>query len=73
MAFCEAIPRSIGVGGAAEECVWEYRHRCEENLERRDRTRPHAPAGCRVERISAKTIDGGEAQSVNRGLGENDS
>src|ERR1700735_5860180 len=72
VAFREAITRCIGVGGAAEECVWEYRHRCEENLERRDRPRPHAPATCRVERIGAETFDGGEAQSVNFGLGEDE-
>ena len=30
------------------------------------------PAACRVERIGAKTLDGGDAQSVNRGLGENE-
>ena len=72
MAFCEAITRSIGVGGAAEECAREHCHRCEESLERRDRPRPHAPAACRVERIGAKTLDGGDAQSVNRGLGENE-
>ena len=46
--------------------------RCEQRLERGDRARPHAPAACRVERIGAKTLDGGDAQSVNRGLGENE-
>src|SRR6202789_863073 len=70
VAFCEAIARSIGVGGAAEECARERCHCCEESLERRDRPRPHTPATCRVERIGAKTFDGGEAQSVNGGLGE---
>ena len=72
MAFCEAIARSIGVRGAAEECARERRHGCEQRLERGDRARPHAPAACRVERIGAKTLDGGDAQSVNRGLGENE-
>src|SRR5580704_8303081 len=72
VAFCEAIARSIGVGGAAEECARERRHGCEQRLERRDRARPHAPAACRVERIGAKTLDGGDAQSVNRRLGENE-
>jgi hypothetical protein len=70
--FCEAIARSIGVRGAAKECARERRHRCEQRLERGDRARPHAAAACRVERIGAKTLDGGDAQSVNRGLGENE-
>ena len=72
VAFCEAIARSIGVRGAAEECARERRHGCEQRLERGDRARPHAPAACRVERIGAKTLEGGDAQSVNRGLGENE-
>src|SRR6202034_3207272 len=33
---------------------------------------PHAPAACRVERIVAKTLDGGDAQGVDRRLGENE-
>src|ERR1700733_13510020 len=72
VAFREAIARSIGVRGAAEECARERRHGCEQRLERGDRARPHAPAARRVERIGAKTLDGGDAQSVNRGLGENE-
>src|ERR1700722_8751153 len=72
VAFCEAIARSIGVRGAAQECARERRHGFEQRLERGDRARPHAPAACRVERIGAKTLDGGEAQSVNRGLCENE-
>src|SRR5580693_1153621 len=72
VAFCEAIARSIGVRGAAEECARERRHGYEQRLERRDRARPHAPAACRVERIGARTLDGGDAQSVNRGFGENE-
>ena len=72
MAFCEAIARSIGVRGAAEDCARERRHGREQRLERSDRARPHAPARCRVERIDAKTLDGGDAQGVNRRLGENE-
>src|ERR1700733_9301460 len=72
VSFCEAIARSIGVRGAAEECARERRPRCEQRLEGGDRARPHAPAACRVERIGAKILDGGDAQSVNRGLGENE-
>src|SRR5580700_4160021 len=72
VAFCEAIARSIGVRGAAEECARERRHGCEQRLERGDRARPHATAARRVERIGAKTLDGGDAQSINRGLGENE-
>src|ERR1700733_1653655 len=72
VAVCEAIARSIGVRSAAEERARERRHRCEQRLERRERARPHAPAACRVERIGAKPLDGGGAQSVNRGLGENE-
>ena len=72
MAFCEAIAWSIGVRCAAEECAGERRHRCEQRLERGDRARPHAPAACRVDRIGAKILDGGDAQSVDRGLGENE-
>ena len=40
MAFCEAIARSIGVRGAAEECARERRHGCEQRLERGDRAWP---------------------------------
>jgi hypothetical protein len=72
VAFCEAIARSIGVRGAAEECVRERRHCGEERLEHGDCARPHSSAACRVERIGAKTLDGGDAQGVNRGLGENE-
>src|ERR1700729_2473608 len=72
VAFCEAIARSIGVRGAAEECARERRHRSEQRLERGDRARPHAPAACCVERIGAKTLDGGDAQGVDRRLGENE-
>src|SRR5271154_4024406 len=71
VAFCEAIARSIGVRGAAEEYARERRHCCELRLEPRDRARAHAPAACRVERIGAKILDGGDAQGVNRRLGEN--
>src|SRR5580692_10039165 len=72
VSFCEAIARSIGVRGAAEEGARERRHGCKQRLERGDGARPHAPAACRVERIGAKTLDGGDAESVNRGLGENE-
>src|ERR1700733_5044152 len=72
VAFCEAIARSVCVRGAAEECAPDRGHGCEQPRERGDRARPHAPAACRVERIVAKTLDGGDAQGVDRGLGENE-
>jgi hypothetical protein len=72
VAFCEPVPRPIRVRGAAEECAREDSHCCEQRLERGDCARPHAPAACCVERIDAKILDSGDAQSVNRGLRENE-
>jgi hypothetical protein len=72
MPIREAVPRPVRVRGAAEERARERRHCCEHRLERGDRAGPHAPAACRVECIGAKTLDGGDAQSVNRRLGENE-
>jgi hypothetical protein len=72
VAFCEAIARSIGVRCAAENCAREHCHLGEQRLELGDRARPHASAGRRVDRIGGKILEGGDAQGIDRGLGENE-
>src|ERR1700733_3784271 len=72
VALCKAVPWPVRVRGAAEQSAGEHCDASDQRFERRDRARSHAPAACRVERIGAKTLDGGDAQSVDRGLGENE-
>ena len=72
MTVCEPFACVVGVRGAAKESVGERRHLGEQRLQRGDRARSHTAAGRGVERIAAKALEPGDAQRVDRRLGENE-
>jgi hypothetical protein len=69
----KAIARSIGVRGATEKRVRKPCNIDEQRLECSDRAWPHAATGCDVERISPKILNGRETESIDRGLGDDQS
>ena len=71
VAVCEAVARSIGVDSAADKRAGEQCDTGEQRLERGDRAWAHASARRGIESVLAQTLDGRDAQGVDRGLGEN--
>src|SRR6202453_2101139 len=69
----KAIARSISVGGAADERVRKLCNIDQQRLDRGDRARTHAAAGRCVERVSPKILNGRETESIDRGLGDDQS
>jgi hypothetical protein len=69
----KAITRSISVGGATEKCVRKHCNIDEQRLERRDCARPHATTGRGIKGVGTEALQGGEAQGIDRRLGENQS